>query len=104
MGQIPKLLTFDQAALALNVPMESLRSVADAHGKTIHMGRAIRIDEDDLKELVKLCQRKPKVPASSGRTDPQKDGTVSGSSETEPPASHVALRNAKELKKSLRRT
>lgn len=104
MGQIPKLLTFEQAAAELNVPAEALRAAADTHGKTIKIGRAIRVNQDDLVEIVRLCQQKPKVPASSGKTDPQKELDPPGSSETDRSVSPALLTIGKSLKKNSRAT
>lgn len=104
MGHIPKLLTFEQAAAELNVPKEALRAAADQHNKTIRIGRALRLDTDDLRELVRLCQGKPKALASSGETAAKQAGNPTGKSETDPSVSHVAQTIASSLKKSSRRT
>lgn len=97
------LLSFQEAAKQLNVPTESLRRVADAHGKTIRMGRALRLHPNDLEELIDLCRVEPKGPASTGTND--KDDHRSGKSET--PAtceSRPALTAAQRLKASSRNT
>lgn len=101
MGYVPKLLTFDQAAKELNVPATALRTVADKHGKTVRIGRSLRVDEADLKELVRLCRVNPKAPASSGGTGQPKESLPSGKSETpDPSQSQRAQLIANKLKKS----
>ena len=60
----PRLLSIHEAADMLGVPKASLRTVADEHGKTIVMGRAVRLHPDDLGELIRLCRVNPKAPAS----------------------------------------
>ncbi len=63
---VERLLSIPEAARALGVPKESLRRAADTHGKTIRMGRAVRLHPDDLEELIELCRVVPKVPACIG--------------------------------------
>ena len=45
---MPRLLTIDEAANELGVPAGSLRRAAERHGFLVRMGRAIRIDPNDL--------------------------------------------------------
>jgi len=61
-----RLLTFDQAAAEMGVPVASLRSAADEHGLTIRMGRAVRIHPDDLGRLIELCRVGQKDRACTG--------------------------------------
>lgn len=81
---VSRLLTFDEAAAALNVPVGSLRSAADEHGLTIRMGRAVRLDPNSLEELIDLCRVEPKARPSTGET--VKMARPSGKHET--PRSH----------------
>ncbi|MEH7826822.1 hypothetical protein [Gemmobacter denitrificans] len=60
------LLTIAEAATLIGVPKASLRTAAERHGFLIRMGRAIRIDPDQLPELLRKCQNTPKAPASTG--------------------------------------
>jgi excisionase family DNA binding protein len=60
------LLTIEEAAAKLNVPKQSLRSAAQAHGMLVKMGRAVRIDPDQLKELIDKCRENPRDRASTG--------------------------------------
>ena len=55
------LLTPDQAAKTLGVPVASLRGAAERHGFLIRIGRSVRIDPNDLKEIVKRCREHPHV-------------------------------------------
>ena len=59
---MPRLLTLDEAANELGVPPGSLRSAAARHGLLVRMGRAIRVDPNDLPELIRSCQDKRKAP------------------------------------------
>lgn len=54
-----KLLTIEQAAKLLNVPKGSLRAAAEEHGFLVRMGRAVRIDQDQLGDLVERCKQPP---------------------------------------------
>ncbi len=60
------LLTIEAAAAELGVPCKSLRTAAEAHGYLIRMGRAIRLDREQLPELLRKCQNAPKAPVSTG--------------------------------------
>ena len=57
---MPRLLTVDEAANELGVPAGSLRTAAREHGLLVRMGRAVRIDPDDLPELIDRCRDQPK--------------------------------------------
>ena len=59
------LLTPDQAAKTLGVPVASLRGAAEKHGLLIRIGRSVRIDPNDLKEIVKRCREHPQEHAST---------------------------------------
>ncbi|WP_246032839.1 hypothetical protein [Falsirhodobacter xinxiangensis] len=71
------LLKIEVAAQQIGVPKASLRSAAEKHGFLVRMGRAIRIEQSRLPELIEACQCAPKAPVSTG-TKP----AASGSSET----------------------
>lgn len=60
------LLTIEQAAQKLNVPIASVKTAAEAHGLLIRMGRAVRIADADLEGLIQLCRNQPKAHASTG--------------------------------------
>lgn len=85
------LLTFEDAARQMGLPVASLRSAADRHGITIRMGRAVRIHPDDLGRLIDLCRVDPKAPAcTGGQTDrPSKSETTTTGHR---PAQAAALR------------
>lgn len=55
-----RLLTIDEAAEQLGVPPGSLRTAAQRHGLLVKMGRAVRIDPDDLPELIDRCRDRPR--------------------------------------------
>ena len=55
------LLTVDAAAEILGVPAKSLQSAAEKHGHLIRVGRAIRIPENELEELVDKCRSREKA-------------------------------------------
>ena len=77
---IPVLLTPAQAAERLGLPAESLLREAAKHGHLVMVGRAKRIPESELGELIEKCRCQPKVPASTFEN--AKDNPVSGSSLT----------------------
>ena len=66
MAEVKELLRIEAAAEMLGVPVESLRNAADRHGKTIRIGRAVRLHPDDIKELLDLCRVETKAPVSTG--------------------------------------
>ena len=90
------LLKLDQAAAELGVPEGSLRRAAEQHGYIVRMGRAVRIDPNDLPELVKRCQDTPKAHASSTATAARPASTLSA---TDPDSSRRALEIAEKLKR-----
>ena len=51
-------------AKELGVPVASLRGAAKRHGYLIRMGRAVRIDPNDLEEFVTRCRDHPQEHAS----------------------------------------
>ena len=90
-----RLLTIAEAAGLLGVPKDSLRSAAKQHRLLVRMGRAIRIDPNDIPELIRKCQETPKVHAS---TD---DRVMAASiSEKAPDSCQRALETAAKLKAS----
>ena len=62
----PQLLTIEQAAESLGVPKGSLLSAARRHGLLVKMGRASRIEEQSLRELIEKCRESAREPASNG--------------------------------------
>ena len=91
----PRLLTISEAAKQLGVPPGSLRTAAEEHGFIVRMGRAVRIDPQNLPELIKSCQDQKQALASTKIQQP-----ASMSSET--PAAHNnqrALETAERLKR-----
>ena len=102
MASVQPLLTFPQAAKMLNVPQASLRTVADEHGKTVQMGRAVRLHPEDLEELVSLCRVTQKARASTGGNE--QTAQPSGKSATQAPAYRPAQTAAMLLKNSSRNT
>lgn len=55
------LLPIDEAARQLGVPAKSLQSAAAKHGHLIRVGRAVRIPQDELEELVNKCRCRGEV-------------------------------------------
>ena len=94
-----RLLTIAAAADELGVPAGSLRTAAQRHGLLVRIGRAIRIDPNDLPELIKSCQDKPRD------RDCIATSTVSGiSATTAESSSQQALEVAAKLKARSRRS
>lgn len=58
----PRLLSIPEAANILGVPEASLMREAQRHGHLIRVGRAVRILESELDELVDKCRTRPKSP------------------------------------------
>lgn len=99
----PHLISMRDAARRLGVPEAGLRRAAEAHGYLIRVGRAVRLREDELGELVELCREGRKAPASTsgqGETD-RSDGSSStrAGSSVQP-----ALAAAEKLKRRSRPT
>ncbi len=101
---LPSLLKFEDAAAEMNVPVESLRKVADEHGKTIHMGRARRLHPDDIEELIELCRVKAKAPASTGENRANTAPASGRSATTAMSGSQRALAAAKKLRQRSKAT
>lgn len=93
-----RLLTIDEAAERLGVPRAALRSEAERHGYLVRMGRAVRIDPNDLEELVDKCRDQVKAPDLSGAR------MASTASVTGNDACQRARETAERLKASSRRT
>jgi hypothetical protein len=95
-----QLCTIEQAARELGVPVTSLRSSAEKHGFIVRMGRAIRLDRNQLQELIKKCQGQPKGQGSTNSNTVQ-----TGSSATQGnPTVQRAAQAAQRLKKPLAHT
>ena len=90
---MPRLLTIPEAAEQLGVPPGSLRTAAERNGLLVKIGRAVRIDPNDIQELIKKCRDKQKDPASTAMS------TGSGTSATTAECSNQrALETAEKLK------
>lgn len=98
----PVLWTIREAAQRLGVPESSLRKVADDFGKTIYIGRAVRLHPDDLPEIIDLCRAEPKAPACIGERE--KTLRPSGKLGTEASESRPARTAAAKLKRNSRNT
>ena len=59
------LLTLTAAAMRLGVPEKSLLAKAEEHGHLIRIGRAVRLREDELEELIDKCRIPAKARAST---------------------------------------
>ena len=59
---VPRLLTIEKAAIELGVPPGSLRTAAQQHGFLVRIGRALRIDPNDIPELIDRCRDTPRDP------------------------------------------
>ena len=94
-----RLLTIDAAAAELGVPPGSLRTAARQHGLLVKMGRAVRIDPDDLPELIDRCRDQPKDHDSTAAPT-----AVTTSSAMVPDSSALALATAEKLKRPSRGT
>lgn len=75
-----RLLTVPEAAEILGLPQRSLLREARRHGHLVQVGRAQRIPEHELAELIDKCRSQPKGRASS--SDDDQDANPSGSSRT----------------------
>lgn len=64
-----RLLTIDEAADELGVPRAAMRAAAERYGLLVRMGRAVRIDPNDLGELVKKMPRPSKGARLYRRSD-----------------------------------
>lgn len=98
-----RLLSIPEAAESLNVPVTSLRTVADEHGLTIRMGRAVRLHPHDLDTLVKLCRVAPSAPASTSGESLDRPRTMRSETPAASP-SLLARAAAEKLKRPSRTT
>lgn len=57
--------TIDEIASEIGVPKKSLQKAAERHGYLIRIGRALRLDRNQITELLKKCQDPPKEPDST---------------------------------------
>lgn len=89
-----RLMKIPEAAEDLGVPISALETAAEEHGYLIRMGRAKRIDPEDLPELVKKCRVPRKVPASTAARTAD-----NGSSSTARHSVGQARRTADKLKR-----
>ena len=97
-----RLLTLDEAAERVGVPKRGLRIEAERRGLLVKIGRAVRIDPNDLEELVKKCRVKPQeqdctAAPTSAALEPTKSATADD-------ASTRALATADRLRKLSRDT
>lgn len=54
------LVTIEEAAERLGgIPLRSLHRAAVTHGYLVKIGRAVRIDADQLPELIDFCRQPP---------------------------------------------
>ena len=98
-----RLLPIADAAAILGVPEKSLLREAEKHGHLVRVGRAVRILESELGELIDKCRSQPKERASS--CVEEKDARPSGSSRTRAsPSAAQARQIAAALKASSRNT
>ena len=95
---MPRLLSIDEAAAKLGIPPGSLRTAARRHGLLVKMGRAVRIDPDDLPELIDRCRDRPRDRDSTAAPIA---GTTSFETETDSCA--LAHETAQRLKTALAR-
>lgn len=99
-----RLLRFEDAAKILDVPAPALRKVADEHGLTVIIGRAVRLHPDDLGKLIEKCRVKQRAQGYSGSTEAHTVETRIGKSGTAQRACPPALTAAKMLKNLSRNT
>lgn len=99
MPAAPMLLTIQDAAALIGVPVEPFERVASERGFIIKIGSAKRIKPDELGELIEACRDRPKVLASTSESE--KGARPSGSSKTKAALrSRPARRAADKLKQS----
>lgn len=55
-----RLLPISEAAAMLGLPEKSLMRAAERHGHLVRVGRAVRILESELGELIDKCRCQPK--------------------------------------------
>ena len=99
----PRLLPVAEAAAMLGLPERGLREAAERHGHLVRVGRAVRIMESELGELLDKCRSQPKAQDCS--SDAAQDARPSGSSKTRAnPNAAQAQQIAERLKSSSRNT
>ena len=96
---VARLLTVDEAAAELGVPSSSLRNAARHHGLLVRIGRHVRVDPDDLPELIDRCRDQPRDRDSTAA--PTAGTTLSG---TEIDSCALAHETAEKLKRHSRGT
>lgn len=98
-----RLLPIPEAAAILGLPERSLLRAAEQHGHLVRVGRALRLLESELPELIDKCRSQPKAHALS--CDPAPVAPPSGLSRTPAnPNAAQAQRIADKLKASSRNT
>lgn len=60
------LLTFDAATLKMGVPRAALRKESERYWLLVRFGRAVRIDENTIPELIEKSRNEPKARAYTG--------------------------------------
>ena len=95
-----RLLRIEEAAAELGVPQGSLEGAAKRHGLLVKMGRAVRIDPNDLPELIKRCQDQPKDRVSTAAVTPDSGSFVT----PDVGSAQRALETAERLKERSRST
>lgn len=66
----PRLLPIPEAAAMLGLPERSLLREAKRHGHLVQVGRAVRIWESELKELIDKCRSQPEAHGSCSESAP----------------------------------
>jgi len=91
----PTLIPPEEAAKRLGVPAAALREVAEAHGYLIQVGRAVRVREDELGEIIEKCRVKPRErvsTSSDARAAPPSTSSGRQDEPTCPPARAISER------------
>ena len=99
----PRLLPISEAAALLDVPEKSLLREAEKHGHLVRMGRALRILESELGELIDKCRSQPKAQDCSSENAPDAPPSMSSKIVASQSAAR-AQRTADKLKKLSRNT
>lgn len=97
-----RLISIDDAAKQLGVPMAPLLRAAEKHGFLILLGRCKRLYSDELPELLDKCRNRPKVLDCS--LESEEDENLSTSSETGSLSKARAQTTANRLKSISRNT
>lgn len=93
------LWTMKDAERETGLPAAAFQKVAEEKGLLIRAGRYPRFDPDDLKELWKRCQDRPKARAYTGEKTPDNSASSTGRSSVE-----RARQAAKKLKQRSQNT